>query len=72
MVRKEKIVCINRELNAGPIDGNDRGYHYPTDANTVAIGINILNYIGAVSSFSQTASKTPLNDNDAYQRTFGA
>jgi hypothetical protein len=24
--------CINRESNARPIDGNDRGYHYPINA----------------------------------------
>jgi hypothetical protein len=24
--------CVDRESNTRPIDGNDRGYHYPTDA----------------------------------------
>ena len=32
---KKKKVCINRESNAGRIDGNDPGYHYPTDAFVV-------------------------------------
>jgi hypothetical protein len=33
----KKEFCINRESNARPIDGNDRGYHYPTDAVPVVI-----------------------------------
>ena len=33
----KKEVCVNRESNARPIDGNDRGYHYPTDASLVGI-----------------------------------
>ena len=37
MSKKE---CINRESNAGRIDGNDPGYHYPTDAEAVAIEIS--------------------------------
>jgi len=31
--KRKKKVCITRESNAGPIDGNDRGYHYPSNAS---------------------------------------
>src|SRR5208282_2624631 len=30
--QKRRPLCINRESNARPIDGNDRGYHYPINA----------------------------------------
>jgi len=45
--RKRK--CITRESNAGPIDGNDRGYHYPSNA---------------VGWFRNASSRTRTSDHD--------